>query len=133
MKQFVFLFLLFSSLLFSDIDELIESMQTVSDEERFKIMNHFKQEVIKLQEEERMEAMLKLISITQSNNAKEVLEELRKGSRDNNSSDEIEEHEGLEDAVETGEVIQVHEGLEYEIEQHEVENEIEENEIEDDD
>ena len=120
--------LLFSSPLFSDIDDLIESMQTVSDEERFEIMNRFKKEVIKLQEEERMEAMLKLISITQSNNAEAVLEEIKTQDSNESSSFETEEHEGLEHenlehAVETDDVVDV----------HEMENEVEENEVEDDD
>ncbi len=61
--------------LMSDIDDLIESMQSVSDEERFELMNQFKEEVIQLQEEERTEAMMKVISITQSSHAHEVLEE----------------------------------------------------------
>jgi len=117
------IFLLLSSPLFSDIDDLIESMQTVSDEERFEIMNRFKQEVIKLQEEERMEAMLKLISITQSSNAEAVLEEIKTQNIEKSSSSEMEEHEGLEHAVETEDIVDV----------HEIENEVEENEVEDDD
>ena len=128
MKQLILILLLFSSPLFSDIDDLIESMQTVSDEERFEIMNRFKKEVIKLQEEERMEAMLKLISITESSNAEAVLEEIKTQDSNESSSFETEEHEGLEHenlehAVETNDVVDV----------HEIENEVEENEVEDDD
>jgi len=117
------IFLLFSSPLFPDIDDLIESMQSVSDEERFKMMNRFKQEVIKLQEEERLEAMLKLISITQSSNAQEVLEEIKTQNIKESSSSELEEHKGIEHTVEIDDVIDV----------QEIENEVEENEVEDDD
>lgn len=84
MRQGLLIFVLLLTFLNADIDNLIESMQNVSPEKRFEIMNRFKEEVIQLQEEERMDAMLKLISITESSNAKEVLKEL-----ESNSSDEI--------------------------------------------
>jgi hypothetical protein len=121
--------------LFSDIDSLIESMQSVSDEERFKLMNEFKQEVIQLQEEERMEAMLKLISITQSDNAHEVLEELKS----ENISQETEDAH-LEAASHSEEEI-VQESVEEQIDSsvgnadvhNDVEIEVEENEVENDD
>ena len=80
--RYLFLIFFVVHLLHADIDSLIESMQNVSDEKRFELMNHFKEEVIKLQEEERMEAMLKLISITESNNSKAVLKEIEENEQE---------------------------------------------------
>jgi len=119
--------------LFADIDSLIESMQSVSDEERFKLMNEFKQEVIQLQEEERMEAMLKLISITQSDNAHEVLEELKSENIPQETEDihhEVASHseeENVQESVEeqvdssVGDA-DVHNDIEIEVEENEVTN-----------
>ena len=115
--------------LFADIDTLIESMQSVSDEERFKLMNEFKQEVIQLQEEERMEAMLKLISITQSDNAHEVLEELKSENISQETEDvhhEVASHseeESVEEQVDSsvGDA-DVHNDVEIEVEENEAED-----------
>ena len=117
--------------LFADIDTLIESMQSVSDEERFKLMNEFKQEVIQLQEEERMEAMLKLISITQSDNAHEVLEELK----NENISQETEDvhHEVASHSEEESVEEQVNSSVGDADVHNDVEIEVEENEAEDND
>ena len=86
--------------LFSSIDEQIEAMQHASDAERFEMMNQFKKELVKLQEEERIHAMKKLISITESNNSHEVMEELKNNSDDQNNSYEnniLEEY--IEDTI----------------------------------
>jgi len=94
-EKILLLILLMYTPLFSSIDEQIEAMQNASDEERFEMMNRFKKELIKLQEEERMDAMKKLILITESNNSQEVMEELKSHSDDENSSYEnnrVEEH-----------------------------------------
>ena len=122
MRQGFLIFVLLLTLLDADIDDLIESMQNVSPEKRFEIMNRFKEEVIQLQEEERMDAMLKLISITESSNAKEVLKELESNST--NMSDDIHENsEQLSDLDVNGE----------RYEDNEIEHEIEIEEIDDDD
>jgi len=73
--------ILISLPLFSDIDDQIEAIENASESERFAMMNSFKKELIQLQEEERIDAMKKLISITESNNSKEVMEELTENSR----------------------------------------------------
>ena len=112
----------------SDIDKLIESMQSVSDEERFKLMNQFKEEVIQLQEEERMKAMMKVISITDSNHTHEVLEEAKDSL--------TKEIDNIDHAIETHDIVSVQEHIGSEIESsddaHEL-NEIELDEVEDDD
>jgi len=121
--------------LFADIDTLIESMQSVSDEERFKLMNEFKQEVIQLQEEERMEAMLKLISITQSDNAHEVLEELKSENIPQETEDsrhEVASHSEEENVQESVEE-QVDSSVGDADVHNDVEIEVEENEAEDND
>ena len=102
--------------LLSDIDELIESMQSVSDEERFELMNQFKAEVIQLQEKERMEAMMKIISITDSNHSNEVLKETSHKKIDN-----------IDHVIETHDRVSVQEHVGSEI------DEIEPDEVEDDD
>ncbi len=119
MRQGALISVLLLTFLHADIDSLIESMQNVSPEKRFEIMNRFKEEVIELQEEERMEAMLKLISITESSNTKEVLEELK-----SNSSDKIEkESDDMSDDI--------HENSEH-ISDIDIDEEIEVEEIDDD-
>ncbi len=102
--------------LMGDIDELIESMQLVSDEERFKLMNQFKAEVIKLQEKERMEAMMKVILITDSNHTQEVLEE----AKDSLTKKEI---ENIDHAIETHDIVSIQGYIEEEVESNEVEDE----------
>ena len=90
--RYLFLISIMVHFLYADIDTLIESMQNVSDEKRFELMNRFKKEVIKLQEEERMEAMLKLISITESNNSKAVMEEIKANEQVSNNGEEVREN-----------------------------------------
>ena len=126
--------------LFSDIDDLIESMQSVSDEERFELMNQFKEEVIQLQEEERMEAMRKVISITQSSHAHEVLQEAQSENLEAHHEAEgveveTEEAKGsevddvndnIDHAIETSDIAGVQESVNSEVESGGVNNEIDE-------
>ena len=119
----------------SDIDDLIESMQSVSDEERFRLMNQFKEEVIQLQEEERMEAMMKVISITDSSHAHEVLQEAESDnleahhSEDAQESDIDEVNENIDHAIETSNVV----GMQESMEENSVIDEIEIDKVEDED
>ena len=119
----------------SDIDDLIESMQSVSDEERFRLMNQFKEEVIQLQEEERMEAMMKVISITDSSHAHEVLQEAESDnleahhSEDAQESDIDEVNENIDHAIETSNVV----GMQESMEENSAIDEIEIDEVEDED
>jgi len=83
LRKKILLILLFYSTLFSSIDEQIELIQNASDKDRFEMMNSFKKELIKLQEEERIGAIKKLILITESNNSQEVMEELKDNSKEN--------------------------------------------------
>ncbi len=127
--------LLFIMPLMSDIDELIESMQSVSDEERFELMNQFKAEVIQLQEEERMKAMMKVISITDSSYAHEVLKEVKSENLEVHhakESDVDDVNENIDQAIEASDIAGVQESNEInevndidEIERDEVEDEYE--------
>lgn len=114
MKKVFLLVLLLYTPLFSSIDEQIEAMQNASDEERFEMMNHFKKEVIKLQEEERIEAMKKLISITESNNSEEVMEELTHNSNEQNSSYEEYDNSVVEEHIEDSLKNDVEDNIEFE-------------------
>ena len=124
--------LLFMMPLMSDIDELIESMQSVSDEERFELMNQFKAEVIQLQEKERMEAMMKVISITESTHGDKVLQDAKDSS--------TKKIDNIDHVIETHDRVSVQEHIGSEIENssndvHELNeiDEIEPDEVEDDD
>ena len=88
MRQFILKYLL--SLLFivplhANIDARIEAIQNASVEERFILMNAFKKEVVHMQEEERIDAITKLKSITQSQHSNRALKELQKHARPNAS------------------------------------------------
>ena len=100
----IWLLILLLMPLMSDIDDLIESMQSVSDNERFRLMNQFKEEVIQLQEKERMEAMKKVISITQSSQADKVLEEAKDSEVDDSN-------ESIDHAIETSDIAGVQESM----------------------
>jgi hypothetical protein len=67
--------------LYANIDARIEAIQNASVEERFKLMNAFKKEVVHMQEEERIDAITKLKSITRSQHSTRALNELQKHAR----------------------------------------------------
>ena len=131
----IWLLLLLIMPLMSDIDELIESMQSVSDEERFELMNQFKEEVIQLQEEERMEAMMKVISITDSSHADAILEEAQSENIEVDNIEKAKEsgvddvNENIDHAIETSDIVGVQESMG---ENNEI-DEIETDEVEDND
>lgn len=65
----------------ANIDAQIEAIQKAPIEERFKLMNAFKKEVVHMQEEERISAIHKLKSVTRSKHTNRALKELRDHSR----------------------------------------------------
>ena len=65
----------------ANIDAQIDAIRNAPIEERFKLMNAFKKEVIHMQEEERISAIRKLKSITRSQHSNRALKELRDHSR----------------------------------------------------
>ena len=71
--------LLLSSIpLYANIDVHIDAIQNAPVEERFMLMNAFKKEVLHMQETERLEAITKLKSITQSRHSDRAIKELKK-------------------------------------------------------
>ena len=64
--------------LYANIDARIEAIQNAPVEERFMLMNAFKKEVLHMQEEERIDAITKLKSITQSQHSGRAIKELQK-------------------------------------------------------
>ena len=80
----------------ANIDAQIEAIQNASIEKHFKLMNAFKKEVLSMHEKERIDAIKKLKSITQSKHSKRALEELKdhekKSEIDSINENEIEEH-----------------------------------------
>ncbi len=67
--------------LYANIDARIEAIQNASVEERFKLMNAFKKEVVHMQEQERIDAITKLKSITRSQHSDRALKELQKHAK----------------------------------------------------
>ena len=84
MRQFILKYLLSLLLmvpLYANIDARIEAIQNASLEERFMLMNAFKREVVHMQEEERIDAITKLKSITRSQHSDRALRELEKHTK----------------------------------------------------
>ena len=70
--------MLFIIPLHANIDARIEAIQNAPVEERFMLMNAFKKEVVHMQEAERIDAITKLRSITQSRHSGRAIRELQK-------------------------------------------------------
>ena len=64
--------------LYANIDARIEAIQNAPVEERFILMNAFKKEVVHMQDEERINAITKLRTITQSKHSDRAIKELQK-------------------------------------------------------
>jgi len=98
MKAMILFLLLWGSLnspLFATIDAQIEAIQKAPIEERFKLMNAFKKEIVQMQEQERIKAIMKLKSITTGKHAHRALKELIKPSKEELSkkrTDKREDH-----------------------------------------
>ncbi len=128
--------------LFANIDARIDAIQNASVEERFKLMNAFKKEVIHMKEEERIDAIRKLKSITRSQHSERALKELRHNARPNDSKkirtiqkthEKPEMYSKQETEIEDHIESETEEHIENETEEH-IENETEdhiENETED--
>jgi hypothetical protein len=61
----------------ADIDTQIEAIRNAPLTERFKLMNAFKQEIIDMKEEERIQAITQLKSITESKYGDRALHEIK--------------------------------------------------------
>jgi len=74
---FIFFCTLFPLWLQGNIDAQIEAMRNAPIEERFRLMNAFKQEIVEMKEEERIHAITQLKSITQSKYGDRALREIK--------------------------------------------------------
>jgi hypothetical protein len=101
--RILFTFLLLVScntiLLHANVDAQIEAIKNASVEERFKLMNAFKKNLIKMKEEERIKAMTKLTIQSKNKHAKKALDELKQHSKRKNIQNHIEHHSIDEDNI----------------------------------
>lgn len=97
--------------LYANIDARIEAIQNASVEERFKLMNAFKKEVVHMQEAERIDAITKLKIITRSQHSDRALKELQKHAK---PTYKYKDHE----ISKTKERTEVHSEQENEVEDH---------------
>jgi len=81
MIRITLILVLFLLPLWGNIDAQIEAIQRAPVTERFKLMNAFKKEIVQMKETERIQAMTKLQSITQSKHADKAFKELRSRTR----------------------------------------------------
>jgi hypothetical protein len=69
----------------ANIDARIEAIQNAPVEERYILMNAFKKEVVHMQETERIDAITKLRSITQSRHSDRAIKELQRHTKPRHS------------------------------------------------
>ena len=81
-----------SSILYADIDAQIDAIKNASTEERFKLMNTFKRNLLKMKEEERIKAITKLSKKSHTTYAKKALKELKKNTKRRQVQDSLEYH-----------------------------------------
>ena len=97
----VWLLLFIPLLLFCDIDAEIEAIQNAPINERFKLMNSFKQKLIKMREVEREKAIKKLTAKTKNAHPSDTIKKEVAHEIENSLEEEIEEeianHEERED------------------------------------
>ncbi|MDM5271982.1 hypothetical protein PGH07_07310 [Sulfurovum sp. zt1-1] len=73
-------FLFSTTTLNANIDDKIEAIQKAPLHERFKLMNAFKKEILHMRDQERMTAISKLKSITNSQHSHQVIKEIKQAS-----------------------------------------------------
>jgi len=102
MKKYIFLFFIFFKLnysLYANIDAQIEAIQHASVEERFKLMNAFKETLIQMKEEERIKAMTKLSTKSNNKHAKKALEELKQHANKTQIRRHMQHHQSEEENI----------------------------------
>ncbi|PTB83651.1 hypothetical protein C9926_01770, partial [Sulfurovum lithotrophicum] len=90
---------LFTNLIYANIDAEIDAIKHASVKERFKLMNAFKKNLIKMKEEERIKAMTKLTIQSKNKHAKKALDELKQHAKRKNIQNHIEYHAIDEDNI----------------------------------
>lgn len=85
--------------LYADIDAKIKAIQNAPVHKRFKLMNAFKREMAKMQENERIEALTKLTSKSSNKQVKKTLKELKKKQQRKEIQVQMETHHLGEDSI----------------------------------
>jgi len=88
-----------SSILYADIDAQIDAIKNASTEERFKLMNTFKRNLLKMKEEERIKAITKLSEKSNTTHAKKALDELKQNAKRRHIQKHLETHHIDEDNI----------------------------------
>jgi ADP-dependent phosphofructokinase/glucokinase len=95
----LFIFYICTSHIYADIDAEIEAIQHASVKERFKLMNAFKKNLIKMKEKERIEAIKKLSKRSKNKHANKVLENLKQSKKRKNIRKHVEYQQIDNDAI----------------------------------
>jgi hypothetical protein len=74
--QIILLLIGIATNLLADIDAQIKAIEDASPQERYKLMNAFKREIVQMKESERIKALKKLSIINRSKHARSVLQEI---------------------------------------------------------
>jgi len=88
----IIMFMCMTYMLHADIDAQIDAIKNASIEERFKLMNAFKRDLIKMKEEERIKAITKLSEKSDKAHAKKALDELKQNAKRKDIQSHIEHH-----------------------------------------
>jgi len=95
----IIIFMGMTLMLHADIDAQIYAIKNASVEERFKLMNAFKRDLIKMKEEERIKAITKLSEKSNKAHAKKALNELKQNTKRKDIQKQIEQHHIDDDAI----------------------------------
>jgi len=95
----IIMFMGMTLMLHADIDSQIDAIKNASVEERFKLMNAFKRDLIKMKEEERIKAITKLSKKSSKIHAKKALDELKENAKRRNIQKHLEMHHIDEDNI----------------------------------
>ena len=119
----------------ANMDARIDAIQKAPIEERFRLMNQFKQEISQMNEEARINAITKLKSITHSEHTQKAIKELKQHAKSTNVKQICKTHK-YKERCEKNELFRHHKdkyelesGIENETENHAeegIENEVQE-------
>ena len=90
---------IFAKNLYGDIDAQIRAIQNSPPKERFKLMNNFKKTIVQMKEKERIEAIKKLTSKSNSIQSKKVLKALKEYEKRKKIQLQMETHHLGEDEI----------------------------------
>jgi len=95
----IIVFISMATMLHADIDAQIDAIKNASVEERFKLMNAFKRNLLKMKEEERIKAITKLSEESNTTDAKKALDELKQNAKRRHIQKRLETHHIDEDNI----------------------------------